>query len=183
MAGSCGRPSGRPGRARCRKHTQFCVRYARVANRPFGSRHFRLVVDTEGYGERPGQTPVDRLIEDCRTLSPAGVERVAHGWDQRASSGDFADAERAALRTIEGTDRGDAWDALRNQLLGLTERGQPLIAWRLEHGSIGHKAEDALIAAALALSAGDGLDVAHRQTLLRPMSEALPWLGAAPADA
>ena len=64
---------------------------------------------------------------------------------------------------------------LRNQILGLTERGQPLVAWRAEHGPVGHKAEEALLAAALAITAGDALGP-QRATLLRPMAEALPWL-------
>src|SRR5437660_1708639 len=96
-----------------------------------------------------------------------------------AAEAEFPDAERAALRAVEDGGRVTEWDALRNQLLGLTERGQPLVSWRAEHGTVGHKAEDALIAAALALTAGEDVDQAHRAILLRPMSEALPWLGGA----
>ncbi|MFN2581987.1 MAG: hypothetical protein ABR498_04505 [Candidatus Dormibacteria bacterium] len=140
------------------------------------------MTDTEGYGARPGQPPIDRLLEDCRTLSPAGIERVAQGWDRRAADGEFVDAERAAVRAIEQSGRMSEWDQRRNELLGLTERGQPLVAWRMEHGPIGHKAEDALLAAALALTAGDALDATHRATLLRPMSEAMPWLGGAETE-
>ena len=140
------------------------------------------MTDIEGYGARPGQTQIDRLLEDCRTLSPAGVERVAHGWDHHAPAAEFAEAEKAALHAVESSGRGAQWDAQRNQLLGLTERGESLVAWRLEHGTIGHKAENALLSAALALTAGDALDGAHRATLLRPLSEALPWLAAAPAE-
>lgn len=139
------------------------------------------MTDTEGYGARLGQTPLERLLEDCRTLSPAGVERVAQGWEQHGGDGPLHEAEQAALHAIEAARRGSQWDALRNRLLGLTERGQPLVAWRIEHGPTGHKAEDALLAAALALTAGDALDARHRTTLLRPMSEALPWLTEAPA--
>lgn len=134
------------------------------------------MTDTEGYGARPGQSPIERLLEDCRTLSPAGVERIAHGWDHRADEQEFVEAERAALQAIEASGRSAVWEALRTQLLGLTEHGQPLIAWRMEHGPIGHKAERALLAAALALTAGDALDPRHRATLVRPISEALPWL-------
>ena len=140
------------------------------------------MTDADGYGARAGQTPIERLLEDCRTLSPAGIERVAHGWDLRAGEAEFHDAERAALRSVEDGGRVTEWDALRNQLLGLTERGQPLVSWRAEHGTVGHKAEDALIAAALALTAGEDVDQAHRAILLRPMSEALPWLGGAPVQ-
>jgi len=124
-------------------------------------------MDRDGYGAREGQTPVDRLLEDCRTLSPAGIERIAHGWlalaegDRHAG---YVAAERAALRLLEQEGRSPRWDELRDRLLGLTERGTPLIAWRLEHG------------AALAIVAGPDLDRPHRETLLRPMAEALPWL-------
>lgn len=134
------------------------------------------VTDTEGYGTRPGQTPLERLLEDCRTLSPAGVERVAQGWERHGGDGVIHASEQAALGAVEASGRGSEWDDLRNRLLGLTERGQPLVAWRLEHGVTGHRAEDALLAAALALTAGEALDARHRAALLRPMSEALPWL-------
>jgi hypothetical protein len=136
-------------------------------------------MDRDGYGAREGQTPVDRLLEDCRTLSPAGIERIAHGW-ARLAEGEhhaaYVAAERAALHLLEQSDRGRRWDELRDRLLGLTEVGTPLIAWRLEHGDTGHAAERALLGAALALVAGPDLDRAHRETLLRPLGEALPWL-------
>jgi hypothetical protein len=136
-------------------------------------------MDRDGYGAREGQTPLDRLLEDCRTLSPAGIERVAQGW-VRFSEGDHhaahVAAERAALRVLEETNRGPEWDELRNRLLGLTERGTPLVAWRIEHGDTGHRAESALLAAALAIVAGPDLGREHREALLRPMGEALPWL-------
>lgn len=138
-----------------------------------------MAIDSEGYGRRPDQTDIDRLVEDCRTLSPAGVERVARGYEQHAGRGsheDWHDAERAALHRLETESRAPEWDELRNRLLGLTERDDALISWRLEHGQVGHDAEDALLGAALALVAGPGLDAAHRRVLLRPMAEALPWL-------
>ena len=134
------------------------------------------MTDTEGYGARPGQSPIDRLLEDCRTLSPAGVERIAQGWDHRSDEREFAEAERSALHASEASGRLQEWEALRTQLLGLTETGQPLIAWRMEHGPVGHSAERALLAAALALTAGDALDSRNRAVLLGPISEALPWL-------
>ena len=140
------------------------------------------MIDDDDYGARAGQAPIDRLLEDCRTLSPSGIERVAQGWDHRGDESKFHAAERAAIRAIEAAGRVTEWDALRNQLLGLTERGVPLVSWRVEHGPIGHKAEDALIAAALAITAGEDVDLADRSILLRPMSEALPWLGGAPVQ-
>lgn len=139
------------------------------------------MVDSDGYGARQGQTPVERLIEDCRTLSPAGIERIAAGWGARHQHDAFHDAEKAALQAVEAEGRTTEWDALRNQLLGLTERGSPLISWRLEHGAVGHKAEDALMAAALALTAGAALARHHAETLIAPMSDALPWLTTAVA--
>jgi len=137
-------------------------------------------MDRDGYGAREGQTSVDRLLEDCRTLSPAGVERVAHGWVTFAEGGEhhaaYVAAEKAALKLLEHDGRSPQWDELRDRLLGLTERGTALIAWRLEHGDTGHRAEHALLGAALALVAGPDLDRPHREALLRPMAEALPWL-------
>jgi len=140
-------------------------------------------MDRDGYGQRPGQTAIERLLEDCRTLSPSGIERVAAGWDRfgGAAKTVYEEAERAALHAVETANRAAEWDELRNQLLGLTERGAPLMSWRLEHGEIGHKAENSLLGAALAVLAGPQLDRGHRETLLRPMAEALPWLLSAPA--
>lgn len=133
-------------------------------------------MDDDGYGIRPGQSAIDRLLEDCRTLSPAGIERVAMGWDHRGDHSGFAESERAAVHLIESENRALEWEALQNRILGLTERGEPLVAWKQEHGETGHKAEAALLAAALALVAGDVLAQHHRSALLRPMAEALPWL-------
>jgi hypothetical protein len=132
-------------------------------------------LDRDGYGDRPNQTAVERLLEDCRTLGPAGIERTAVGWDHRRPDL-YAEAEREAVRVVEATGRGGAWDDLRNRLLGLTERGAPLVAWRAEHGDVGHKAEDALLGAALALVARPELDSHHGEILVRPMASALPWL-------
>ena len=138
------------------------------------------MVDSDGYGARPGQSAIDRLLEDCRTISPVGIERIAAGWDARHTES-FHQAEKAALKVIESARRGLEWDRLRNQLLGLTERGQPLVAWRQEHGPVGHRAEEALLAAALALTAGAGLPRHDAELLVAPMAEALPWLASTAA--
>ena len=138
-----------------------------------------MASDDDGYGERPGQSDIDRLLEDCRTLSPLGVERVAQGFEAHAGRGaheSWHEAERAALHVLETTNRAAEWDLLRNRLLGLTESGAALVAWRVEHGQVGHDAEEALLGAALALSARPRLDPAHERVLVRPMAEALPWL-------
>lgn len=132
-------------------------------------------MDRDGYGPRPGQSEVDRLLEDSRTLSPAGIERVAAGWhpgQERA----IHTAEQEALRVLERGGRSSAWDDLRNRILGLTERGEPLVSWRVEHGDVGHRAENALLTAALALLAGADLSPDASETLRRPMAGALPWL-------
>jgi hypothetical protein len=138
-----------------------------------------MATDREGYGPRPGQSEIDRLLEDARTLSPLGVERAAQGWTKHAGGGTHAawhEAERAALHVLETTLRAPRWDELRGRILGLTENRGSLVAWRLEHGEVGHHAEDALLGAALAIMAGADLDAAHARVLLAPMAEALPWL-------
>jgi len=132
--------------------------------------------DLEGYGPRPDQSETSRLLEDARTLSPAGIERAANGWDRGRNEAAFRDAEERAVEVIERASHRGQWDNLRNEILGLTERGQSLVAWKQEHGEVGHKAERALLAAALAVTAGDDLDPDHADLLRSPMAEALPWL-------
>jgi hypothetical protein len=151
--------------------------------------------DTDGYGARETQSDIDRLLEDCRTLSASGIERISAswqaevgpGWAERVTDGREASsahhdawhhAERAALHVLEATNRAAAWDDLRKRLLDLTEHHDALVSWREEHGDVGHRAEDALLGAALALSARPELDATHERTLLRPLSAALPWLAA-----
>jgi hypothetical protein len=136
-----------------------------------------MAVDAEGYGAK--DQGLDRLIADARVLSPAGIERVAWGWDRHEDPRlmeRFHEAERAALRVIEKNNRGAAWDEARKRMLDLTEGRASLEDWKAEHGDVGHKGERALLAAALAIVARDKLDHEHYVTLVRPMSEALPWL-------
>jgi hypothetical protein len=136
-------------------------------------------VDAEGYGFPEHQRTIARLMEDVRILSPAGVERVAQGWDEHVGESGlraFREAEKAALHAIEQADRGAAWDEVRRTLFGLTESGASLISWRAEHGDMGHKAENAAFAAALGLLADGLMSKQQQETLLRPMAEALPWL-------
>jgi hypothetical protein len=136
-------------------------------------------VDAEGYGFPEHQRTIARLMEDVRILSPAGVERVAQGWDEHVGESGlraFREAEKAALHAIEQADRGAAWDEVRRTLFGLTESGASLISWRAEHGDMGHKAENAAFAAALGLLADGLMNKQQQETLLRPMAEALPWL-------
>src|SRR6266571_2325048 len=136
-------------------------------------------IDVEGYGFPEHQRTLARLMEDVRVLSPAGVERAARGWDRHVGDhglAAFREAEKSALHAIEQADRGSAWDEVRRTLFGLTESGQALISWRAEHGEVGHKAENGAFAAALALLADGMIRPEQQLTLVRPMSEALPWL-------
>jgi hypothetical protein len=140
-----------------------------------------MAMDRDGYGARPGQDELDRLLEDARTLSPLGVERAAKGWVDHAGAGTheaWHEAERAALHILETVKplRSPEWDELRGRILGMTENKDALVAWRLEHGENGHHAENALLGAALALMAQPELDAHHRRVLIAPMAEALPWL-------
>jgi hypothetical protein len=136
-------------------------------------------VDAEGYGYRPGEEGLDRLLSDAHVLSPAGIERAAWGWDRHedpALMQRFHDAERVALRATEQTDRSSAWDAARKRILDLTEGRSSLVSWKAEHGDVGHKAERAVLGSALALLTRDKLSHDQYVTLVRPMAEALPWL-------
>jgi hypothetical protein len=136
-------------------------------------------LDAEGYGFPEHPRTLKRLIDDIRVLSPAGVERAAQGWDEHATGQGLKalhEAEKAALHAIEKADRGPTWDEVRRNLFGMTESGGALISWKAEHGEIGHKAEDAAFMTALALVAGDLISQQQSATLMRPMSEALPWL-------
>jgi hypothetical protein len=139
----------------------------------------KVSIDAEGYGFPAHQKTIQRLIEDIRILSPSGVERAAQGWDKHARLHGLEEihkAEKAAVHAIEQAGRGEAWDEVRRNLFGLTESGGALVSWKAEHGEIGHKAEDAAFMAALGLVAGNLISKEPQATLLRPMSEALPWL-------
>jgi len=138
-----------------------------------------MAVDAEGYGYGSHEEGLERLSTDARVLSPAGIERAAWGWDRHEDPRlmqRFHDAERAGLRALEKSDRGPQWEEARRRILELTEGRTSLEDWKAEHGDVGHKAERALLAAALAILARDKIDHEHYATLVRPMSEALPWL-------
>jgi hypothetical protein len=138
-----------------------------------------MSVDAEGYGFPEHEKTLSRLIADIRILSPAGVERAAQGWDRHArlhGLDEIHKAEKAAVHEIEESGRGPAWDEVRRNLFGLTESGNSLVSWKVEHGEIGHKAEDAAFMAALGLVAGNLITKDQQATLMRPLSEALPWL-------
>ena len=138
-----------------------------------------MAVDAEGYGYGSHEEGLERLLTDARVLSPAGIERAAWGWDRHEDPRlmqRFHDAERAGPRALEKSDRGPQWEEARRRILELTEGRTSLEDWKAERGDVGHKAERALLAAALAILARDKIDHEHYATLVRPMSEALPWL-------
>lgn len=135
--------------------------------------------DAEGYGFPEHDRTLARLVDDIRVMGPAGVERAAEGWDRHAAGQaheSFRTAEKAATHALEQHNRGSVWDTFRSSLFGLTESGQALVSWKAEHGDVGHKAEDAAFAAALALVASEFIKAHDFATLVRPMGEALPWL-------
>lgn len=136
-------------------------------------------MDADGYGFKEGDRSLERLMADVRVMGPAGVERTAAGWDRHVGAHDaeaFHKAEKDAIHAIETNGRGPAYANVRKTLFGLTEAGEALVSWKAEHGDIGHKAEGAAHAAALALVAGSLIDKHTRAMLIRPMSESLPWL-------
>jgi hypothetical protein len=138
-----------------------------------------MSVDAEGYGFPEHQQTLARLMDDIRILSPAGVERVARGWDDHVGTKGlqaFHETEKVATHAIEQADRGAAWDTVRSSLFGLTESGDALVSWKAEHGEIGHKAERAAFAAALGLVAGNLITKDQAAALKQPLAEALPWL-------
>jgi hypothetical protein len=138
-----------------------------------------MAADAEGYGYRSNEEGLERLLTDARVLSPAGIERAAWGWDRHEDPQlmqRFHAAERAALHALEASERGQQWEEARRRMLELTESRTSLEDWKAEHGDVGHKGERALLAAALAILARDMIDHQQYVTLVRPMSEALPWL-------
>lgn len=135
-------------------------------------------MDSDGYGYTSDNHGIGRLLDDLRTLSPLGIERVAQGWEQHALPhlDKYHEAEAAALRAIETAHLTAEWEALQREILDLTEGRTSLVSWKVEHGEKGHHAEAAALGAALALHSSGHLDRAHTETLARPMAEALPWL-------
>lgn len=135
-------------------------------------------IDTDGYGPDPRESAIERLESDARTLGPSGIERVAEAWHRTAGlrPEDWHEAEQRALRAIETANRTASWDAVRRRLRGETEGQAALVAWQAEHGVTGHRAESALMGAALAVLARDQVDEETYQTLAGPMAAALPWL-------
>jgi hypothetical protein len=130
------------------------------------------------YRREINDAALERLISDLRTLSPAGIERVAWGWDRHEKDGleAYHAAEKAALTAIESSGLGPDWDTFRHSLFTLTEGRRALVSWKVEHGDTGHKAERAAFGAALGLFTQGRLKHDHYAALVGPMAEALPWL-------
>ncbi|MDQ6709578.1 MAG: hypothetical protein M3Z11_03370 [Candidatus Dormibacteraeota bacterium] len=136
-------------------------------------------MDQDGYGYKATEKAIDRLLEDARTLSPAGIERAAWGWDRHEEPVNmqrFREAEKMALHALEQANRGDTWEKARRDVLELTEGRLSVVSWKVEHGDKGHKAEHAALGAAMGVLVKDRIDHAHYATLVQPMAEALPWL-------
>jgi hypothetical protein len=140
-------------------------------------------MDSDGYGYRPDEHGVSRLLDDLRTLSPSGIERVAQGWEGYGLPhlDAYRDAEAAALHAVESAHLTTDWEALQREILDLTQGRSSLVSWKVEHGEKGHHAEAAALGAALALIAAPYLDRHHVEVLTRPMAEALPWLATVPS--
>ncbi|HYM50391.1 MAG TPA: hypothetical protein VET65_07420 [Candidatus Limnocylindrales bacterium] len=136
-------------------------------------------MDRDGYGYENTDRGIERLLTDARTLSPVGIERIAWGWDRHEDPKAlerFREAEKRALKAIEQADRGPEWERVRTTVLDLTEGRTSLVSWKVEHGETGHKAEHAMLGAALAIVARDRIGHDDYRTLVRPMAEGLPWL-------
>lgn len=139
-------------------------------------------MDADGYGFRPDERTVDRLLQDFRTLSPAGIERAAWGWELHGGKSDrerFAKAEEAALDEIRKRGDWDRWEAVRAAVYNLTEGDHRVVSWEAEHeehDEHSRAAEHAAYGAALGLVAGEAIDERTRRVLLTPLAEALPWL-------
>ena len=135
-------------------------------------------MDADGYGYKPGERGVERLLEDLRTFSPAGIDRAASGWREHDidNHSRLHTAEREALKALESANQAGDWEDLRRKVLDLTEGRGSLIAWKAEHGDTGHQAEDATLAAGLAVLARDKISRENYEVLVRGLAEALPWL-------
>ena len=144
-----------------------------------GPRPRRTEMDLDGYGYKPDEKGPARLLEDLRTLSPLGIARAAGGWSKHVEEGNperFHGAEKAALKALEEANLAPLWEGLRRQLLDLTEGRTSLVAWRAEHGDTGHKAENAVLGAALGVLARDHIDGKDYRVLVNAAAEEFPWL-------
>ncbi|HZV50237.1 MAG TPA: hypothetical protein VFD49_10775 [Candidatus Dormibacteraeota bacterium] len=117
---------------------------------------------------------IQRLLADARVLGPSGIERVAWGWRRYARSElDACDHACARAETaIRSAGLLPALETAEEELRQITH-GQE---WRAEDPATGRTAAEAARRAALALMGRDWLSHEEYRTLVKPMSEALPWL-------
>jgi hypothetical protein len=117
---------------------------------------------------------IQRLLSDTRVLGPSGIERVAWGW-RRYGQPELDLCDQAcgkAEATIRSAGLETALETAEEELRRLTH-GQE---WRAEDPITGRTAAEAARRAALALIAREWLSHEEYRTLVKPMSEALPWL-------
>ncbi|TMD08432.1 MAG: hypothetical protein E6J02_05185 [Chloroflexi bacterium] len=135
------------------------------------------MTDRDGYGYGEQADLFQRLLDDIRVLGPSGIERIAHGWDRHVAIHPnrrqaFDKARQDALEKV----RKEAWTSAQAEISEFTEGRGSTVAWKVEPGDVGHRAEEAALAAGLAVLARDRLGEDDYRTLVRPMSEAIRWL-------
>jgi hypothetical protein len=117
---------------------------------------------------------IQRLLSDARVMGPSGIERVAWGW-RRYAQPELSSCDQACMRAeekIRSAGLQPALEAAEQELRQVTH-GQE---WQAEDQLTGRTAAEAARRAALALIARDWLSHEEYRTLVKPMSEALPWL-------
>lgn len=126
----------------------------------------------------PNTRVVERLLSDARVLGPSGIERIAWAWKRYTAPAhqECDDALDAARLIVAESGLEAAAEAAEADIRALTEGHNAQEAWKAEAGEGGRTAEDALLHAALALVTRDRVDEGTYRTLVKPMSEALPWL-------
>ena len=122
----------------------------------------------------PNSELVERLLSDCRVLGPSGVERIA--WGTQKAHISEAEPEHVALEAIRSNGLERAWQAAEAAVRHITEGSTSAPAWKAEQEGTRRTAEDAALHAAMAVIARNRLDHEIYRALVKPMSEALPWL-------
>src|SRR5918911_3375613 len=122
----------------------------------------------------PNTEQVERLLADCRVLGPSGIERIA--WGTEVARVDESEPERLAREAVREHRLEAAWQEAERAIRAMTQGGHSSLAWKAEQEGTRRTAEDAALHAALALVAREVLDHETYRALVKPMSEALPWL-------
>ena len=136
-------------------------------------------MDSDGYGYTADDHGVGRLLEDLRTLSPSGIERVAHGWELYGLPHleRYHEAEAAALAAIENAHLTTDWESI--QRAGARPHRGPVVAGVVEGRTWREGSPRGGGGARRCAGAARGRPSRPRATprrSLRPMAEALPWL-------